>query len=454
MKLELFYKSFLARACCAILLASSLTYADTDESFMEATKAFSSEGSVFELESKKLMTNTQEVDKAMQNFEHILMIPHKTSQALITLDNALTTIELGLTAAEQVPQTRAKAQELKQNLETAHKSITNASNTMKKVDNNILPLLKATHKAEVTTSKLVDIEDSFRNIGIGYINTVGKVSQCDHDAIIISILQNSRVAYSEIDQDMKNINNTYDTVKKIPQDAIVAIAKQIEKISLLEDPLVSFNNQLKPLYVPLNELRYVLDKRISLEAPYPCGVKTCTREQSFPCGTKTCKKNCGITSCKYPCGVKTCSQKVPYPCGVKTCHVDISMSVADAIKGADAIEHKIESILSSTIYTALKEVGLGSIKHEIEDKANALIKPVLNSLNLNVDTSLPRLDVDLDINMIEKGITDITKFEAELTKLASLLDMHSPVFKPSSVELEKMYADMKGILNSPHCQTK
>lgn len=454
MKLELFNKGFLARGLCVILATASFMYADTDEAFIEASKAFLNEGAVFESESKRLMNNTHEVDKALQDFEHILMVPHKTSQALITLDKALDTIEVGLTAAEQVPQTRAQAQKLKQDLQAVHKPISNASDTMKKVDDKILPLLKATHNAEVTAAKLVDVEDSFRGVGISYINTVGKVSQCDHDAVVIAILQNSRAVYSDIDKEMKNINNTYDTVKRIPQEAIVAIAKQIEKIRLLEEPLIHFNNQLKPLYVPLNQLRHVLDQRIGVSAPYPCGVKTCYKEQSFPCGTKICKKNCGLTTCKYPCGVKTCSQKIPYPCGVKTCDVDISMSVGDAIKGADAIERKIESILSSTIYTALKEAGLGSIKRELEDKANALLKPVLSALDLHVDTSLPRLDVEFDMKMIEKGIADIAKFEAELVKLAAILDMHSPTFQPHSIKLEKMYTDMKGILNSPRCQAK
>ncbi len=452
MKSGLFNKGFFLRVWCIILATSSFMYADTDAAFMDASKAFSSEGAVFESESKQLMNNTHEVDKALQDFEHILMVPHKTSQALITLDNALTTIKLGLSAAEQVPQTRAQAQKLKQDLESVHKPIASASETMKKVDDKIFPLLKATHKAEVTAAKLVDVEDSFRTIGMNYINTVGKVSQCDHDAVVIAILQNSRTVYSDIDKEMKNINNTYDAIKRIPQEAITAITKQIEKVRLLEEPLVRFNNQLKPIYDPLNELRRVLDQRIGVKAPYPCGVKTCYHEQSYPCGAKTCKKNCGLTTCTYPCGVKTCSQKVPYPCGVKSCDVDISMSVADALKGADAIEHKIESILSSTIYTALKEVGLGSIKRELEDKANALVKPVLSALDLHVDTSLPRLDVDFDMKMIEKGIADIAKFEAELAKLSAIIDMHSPTFQPHSVKLEKMYVDMKGILSSPRCQ--
>ena len=44
MKSELFNKGFFLRAWCIILATSSFMYADTDTAFMDASKAFSSEG--------------------------------------------------------------------------------------------------------------------------------------------------------------------------------------------------------------------------------------------------------------------------------------------------------------------------------------------------------------------------------------------------------------------------
>ena len=442
------FKGFIGKLGFILLVASPLAYAANDEAFMQSANALFSEEKVFEGESKRLMDNTHQVDQALINFETVLMAEHKTAQALITLDNALTTIEKGLSIAEQVPQTREQAQKLKKDLETIHKPVASSAKTMSAVDAKVVPLLNATQKAEKVASKLVVIEDGFRHVSMSYFNTVGLVSQCEHDDMIIGIMDHSRMVYTDIDKEMKRINDTYDTVKRIPEKSFHEIRVQLEKIIPLEAPLVRLHDTLEPLYHVLNDLEHVLDKRIGVKPGYPCGADVCYREQSYPCGTKTCHKY----GAPYPCGVKTCTQKVPYPCGVKTCHVDISMSVSDALKGTEVIERKIESLLSSTAYKALKEIGLGSVIKDLENQANALVKPVLSKLNLAIDTNLPRLDIDFDIRLIDMGIADIGNFEAELLKLSAILDMNSPTFSPYNQKLGTINGDIKSALNSPRCK--
>ncbi len=451
MKSQWFRKSFLVKMVCVASLMGSSLYANIDDDFSNSAKAFFDEGHVFQGESKRLMDNTHQVDKALIDFEHILMVPHRTAQALKSLDSALETIKIVLMAAEQVPEVRMDAEKLKHDLEIIHKPVSEASKTMQKVDAKVVPLLNVTHKAEVVAGKLVTIEDKFRHVGIDFINGVGLVSQCEHDGVIIDIMNHSRIVYTDIDKEMRRINDTYDNVKKIPERSTQEIAKEIEKIRVLEEPLVRLIHQLDPLLGVLNDLRHVLDKRIGVKPGYPCGADICHKEQSYPCGTKTCTKHVFGKKIHYPCGVKTCKEKVPYPCGVKTCHVDITMSVSDALKGADAIEHQIEAMLSATAYKALKEIGLGSIIKDLEHQANGLVRPILSKLHLNIDTRLPRLDVDIDMKLIDMGIADITKFEAELEKLGVILDMRSPTFSPYAPKLDKLNLDIKSVLNSPRC---
>ena len=442
------FKGFIGKLCCILIVASSLAHANNDDAFIKSANALFDEEKIFEIESKRLMDNTHQVDQALLNFETVLMAEHKTAQALITLDNALTTIEKGLSIAEQVPQTKEQAQKLKKDLETIHKPVASSAKTMSAIDAKVVPLLNATQKAEKVTSKLVVIEDGFRHVSMSYFDTVGLVSQCEHDDMIIGIMDHSRLVYTDIDKEIKRINDTYDTVKKIPEKSFHEIRVQLEKIIPLEAPLVRLHDTLEPLYHVLNDLEHVLDKRIGVKPGYPCGADVCYREQSYPCGTKICHKY----GAPYPCGIKTCTEKVPYPCGIKTCHVDITMSVFDALKGSDAIERKIESILSSTAYKALKEIGLGSIIKDLENQANTLVKPILSKLNLNIDTSLPKLDIAFDLNLIDAGIADIGKFEAELVKLSAILDMHSPTFSPYSQKLNIISTDIKSVLSSPRCK--
>lgn len=232
------------------------------------------------------------------------------------------------------------------------------------------------------------------------------------------------------------------------------IFREIEKIKQLEKPIMELNAKLKPLYDQLKELQYVLDKHIGIKPGYPCGPKICYREVYFACGVKTCTKHTLLGKVHYPCGTKNCSQKTPYPCGVKTCSVDIAMTVADALKGANAIEHKMESILSSTIYSALKTVGIGALIHDLENEANNVIKPVLSKLHLNIDTRLPNLDISLDTKLIDKGIADIDKFEKELEQLLSNIDTKGPKLSPYLQKLEKINGEIKSILKLPICKKK
>lgn len=452
MKSVPFRKCLFLKLCSLLVVFSPMLYANTDDDFIKASKGFFNEGEVFSSQSKLLMDNTHQVDQELLDFKNALMLVHRTSQALKTLDSGLNAVNEGLMVAEQVPQTREKAQKLKQDLEKIHKPISNASKTMENIDAKIVPILNITTKAEGVASKLVIGENVFRKAGINYINGVGLVSQCVHDEMIIDILNHSRVVYTDIDKEIKRINDTYANVRQIPEKTMLEILKQIEKIKLIEEPIVRLNEKLKPLYDTLKELSHVLDKRIGVNPGYPCGADICHHDESYPCGTKTCTKHVFGKKVHYPCGVETCTKKVPYPCGVKTCHVEITMSAADALKGADAIEHEIESKLSSTIFKALKAIGLGSIIHDLENQANSLLKPILSKLNLNIDTRLPNLDIDLDTKLLEMGIADIGKFESELEKLGAIVDMRSPTFSPYSQQLDKISVDIKSILNSPRCK--
>lgn len=449
-----FKKSYFIRLLCLMLVSSSLMYANADEAFVKASKDFFDKGRMFSGESKQLMVNTQQVDKELLDFERALMIPHKTSQALRTLNQILNAVNEGLMIAEQVPETREQAQKLRASLEQIHTPVAKASKSMDSIDKKIVPLLKAAHKAEVVSSKLVIAENTYRNMGISYVKGVGALTKCKDNKIIIKILNESTVVYKEMDIRLKQINDAYASARKVPEDTMKEIIKEIEKIQQIEKPVMELTAKLKPLYDQLKELRYILDKRIGIRPGYPCGPKICFHEVPFPCGVKTCSKHVAFVKVYYPCGTKMCSQKTPYPCGIKTCSVNISMSVADAIKGASKIEHKIESVLSSTIYSALKTVGIGSLVHDLEKQADNIIRPILSKLHLNIDTRLPSLNISLETKLLDKGIVDIDKFEKELEQILSNMDIKGAKLSPYVKKLEKLNGEIESVLKSPICEAK
>ncbi|OIP53194.1 MAG: hypothetical protein AUK54_09540 [Helicobacteraceae bacterium CG2_30_36_10] len=247
------------KLCFALYMTSSFAYAQGDDAFLQSVHALFDEEKVFQLESKRLMDNTQEVDRALINFETVLSAEHKTAQALITLDTALGTIEKALSIAEQIPQTKEQAQVLKKNIATAHKPVVSAAKTMSQIDVKVVPLLKATQKTQKVASTLVKVETGFRQMSLRYFDTVGLVAQCENDDMILGIVNHSRIVYTDIDKEVKRINDTYDNIKHIPQKSLHALNVEFAKLAKLEAPIVSLHNRLEPLYNALNDLDHVLN---------------------------------------------------------------------------------------------------------------------------------------------------------------------------------------------------
>lgn len=444
-------KKVMKSCILATTLSLSFAYANDAETFVNSSKNFGDTVSHFNTESNRLMNNTHEVDKTLLDFEHTLLLPHKTADALNTLDRTLQSVKLGLMVAEQIPQTKAQATKLKSSLEIVHKPISSAAKTVTKIDKAIHPLLVATDKAEKMAAKTIDLEGDFSSLSHDYFEGIHVAQMCNHGKSMISIMDGSSKVYQEITKDFKIVNDKYESAKKIPEEIMHQITQKIKGINDALHMANMLNSQLHPLQDPLDELKQILDKKIGVKPSYPCGPKICYHETKYPCGTKTCKKNCGFKTCKYPCGVKYCTQKTPYPCGVKECDIDITMSVADALQGADFIENKIQSMISATALSALKKIGLDGVIKEIEHKANALVKPILAKLHLNLDISEPKLDVSLDMNYIQKAISDLNAFEVEMAKFESMLDYHGKIFNPYIIELNKYKAELKKLVD---CEKK
>jgi len=425
-------RSALSALCLALLAPVGISHA---EDFNNASNAFYSETHAFYSESDRLVKNTQQVDETLVNLERVLQVPHRAAQGLKTLDVTLTAVKDGLAAAEAVPQTREKAKKLKASLEIIQKPVHSAASTADNIDKATTPAREATQKAEQTCRRVLNAEGELKHISTGYFDQVDHLVQCTHshpniEPASIKIVGGTTAVYIEVDKEMKLVNDKYEEAVQAPAKALHAIEEQIAPLEKLISPVELLNRRLEPLRGPLVELKTILDHRVGVSFSFPvpgiCHKKGVSAP--YPCGVKTCKKWPGI---KYPCGTKWCSKSVdiPYPCP-KDQHVDITMSVSDALQGADAIEKKIESMLSSTAWTALKTVGVDKIVHELQNKANSLVNVVLSKLHLDVDASLPSLNIAFNANVFNAALADINKLGDVLNQFEPMLDVGSHTFKP------------------------
>ncbi len=431
-----------------------------EEGFRKSATAFFNETKTFTAESKLLIDNTQEVDTALLNLETALSVPSKVATALIQLDNTLANIKQISVVAKQVPQTREKAQQLEKNVDAIKPSVAKAAETAAKVDKAVEPVRTATNKAETAVSTALDYEIAFRTFALTYFDGINKIIACSTAANptikaktqkgTIKILDGSTASFKVIDAGMTKVNQTYASTVAMPEKALKATISEIsEQIRQLEPILTSVNglqDKLKTLNNTLAELRKVLDQSIGFSFDYPCGPKMCSQSVPYPCGTQMCKGE--FTD--YPC-TKTCYEDVPYPCGVKTCSEGVSMSLSTVINGADAIETKIESLLSSTAWQVLKTIGVKKYVDDLIKQANSLTNPVLNKLNLNIAMDLPDLNIKLNTGKLDASIPQFTALNNPMMQISKSIDMKNPVFAPDIAKLQLLDKDNLYLVTSSGC---
>ncbi len=449
--------------CCLTVLSlimlvlAPFTHAE-DPPFIKSSTAFYNEADTFRVESNQLIDNTQEVDTFLLNFENALAVPHNVATALKQLNDTLAVVKQAIVVAKQVPQTRDKAQKLEKNLDSIKPPVANAAEKAAEVDRNVEPVRNAASKATAAVETTLENETALRAFAVTYLDLVEKLSECADtkpalEQPTIGILDGSTKSFKKIDQGIKPVNQAYATTVAAPEKTLKAATTKIEeKIKQLEQLLKSVNGlqgQLNPLATPLAELKKVLDQSVGFSFAYPCGTKMCSQSTPYPCGVKICKKY----GAKYPCGTKICHKEVPFPCGVNTCSEKVSISVGTVINGADAVEQKIEALLSSTAWEALKVVGVKKYVDELQSKANSLVNPILKKFNLDISTTLPSLDVSIDPTSLTNATHQLTQLAEALTQIGKKIDMSNTTFAPEIKNLDSLQGDITGLLKTSGCQT-
>lgn len=432
-----------------------------DEGFRKSATAFFNETKTFTAESKLLIDNTQEVDTALLNLETALSVPSKVATALKTLDNTLANIKQMIVVAKQVPQTRAKAEQLEKNVDAIKPSVAKAAETAARLDKAVEPVRIATNKTEIAVSTALDYEIVFRTFALTYFDGINKVIACSNvnptikaktQKGTIKILDGSTASFKVIDTGIIKVNQTYASTVAMPEKALKATISEIsEQIKQLEPILTSVNglqDKLKTLNNTLAELRKVLDQSIGFSFDYPCGPKICTQSTPYPCGTKMCDG--GKYAPDYPCA-KICYEEVPYVCGVKTCSEGVSMSLSTVINGADEIETKIESLLSSTAWKALKTIGVKKYVDDLIKHANSLTNPVLSKLNLDIAMTLPDMNITLNTGKLDASIPQFTAIDNPMTQIGNSIDMKNPLFAPDIAKLQLLDKDNLYLVTSSGC---
>jgi len=456
MKQTLLHASRHALICLTALVAPHAAQADQSQEFMKSSTAFFTESETFEKESTLLIRNTQEVDDALVKLENALSVPHKLATALKKLDNTLDTIKQMLGVAKLVPQTKTQAENLEQRLNAIHPNVKKAAASAEKFDKSVEPFRDATNMAEEAAATCLVGERTIQQAAFGYVNTVEALANCvekqpSTEPPAITLLNRSSESFVKINAGMKKANETYDTTVGMPAKALQATIDEIlRQVKQMEELLAAVNRlqgDLGPLNDALAELKKVLDQSVSVSFDYPCGPKMCSQKVPYPCGVKTCKK----WGASYPCGTKWCDKEAPYVCGVTTCDAGVSMSVGTIINSANEIERKIEAMLSSTAWEALKVIGVSKAVDDLKKKANDVFKPVMSRLRLDFPVDLPNLNLPFDVKPLTDAVPKFTQLGNSMMQFSKIVSLENPAFGPNFGQLEKLKVETTGLLRNAGC---
>ncbi len=462
----------------ALLLPLTIQGANANklEEFVQASKAFMLEGHVFKNESKQLLDNTVEVQNVLIELEKDLSDTHKVTTNLKKLDKGLQTIRTILKGVSVVPQIRQKVETLIQQIDKVITPVHSAKMAMVNVDKVVQPMLTTTQKAVKANGKIIHAEEKLRHGNLLYIQKVQKATSCLKNEFMIHVLNKSRFNYNIVDQNLKQVNTAYAQAKRVPEELIHRVMNELRALLKVDGLLHQITAKLENLYHPLNHLNYLLKQKVSINLPYICGVKTCVKRHSYPCGVKicnhrvsydclkTCKKHtifgettypCGTKKCyknvDYPCGTKMCEKDMKYHCGTKTCHVSIALSVEDILHGVDAIEAKIQSLISDIAWKSLKKVGLKSYIKELQDKANALLEDALRQLHLDINLDIPNIPT-LHVEELKQLVNALENFMKQIETLDAKIDLKALLPQQNYLELKQFYIDLDKKL--PECLKK
>ena len=363
---------------------------------------------------------------------------HNTSVKIYKADHGIEETQKILSVISKLPKIGSKANAINNSLKLLHAPLHKANEGMKLVEKATKPLLKTTTQLQNSTQKAIKAEESFRHSNLAYIDKVGQASQCFHNAWMIGVLNDSAHAYKIIDDRLYILNNEYDKAKQAPMKALHALLSELKSLADIDPAL---NTMLKRMEIYYDSLHGVLNKKVSISIPYPCGIKTCYKDVPYVCGTETCHKkidyDCGVKFCtehtflgktkypcgtkkchktvSYPCGVKTCYHKTPYPCATEECHYNVSIEIKKVLGDLNSILEQLQSLMPNTVIDTLGSIGLKEIAKQLKKRAQEEIGRILDKLTQKKLPGMPHIQIP-DHQLL-------LNLEAELSKLHQVIKL-------------------------------
>jgi predicted nucleic acid-binding Zn-ribbon protein len=305
------------------------------------------------------ITNGNALHTDIQTAIDVLDALNALATGLKGLDNAMGTASDLLAYAKDIPETAEKATQLDNKIEKIHPSVENADKKVGALNTKLTPLRTKLTSFNPNLEKAVKGAEAFRTAMLQYSQIIDEAQRC------ISSLPDGK-AKDDLQAKLNQLSDKSDravvdlnNLLQAPIKAIKAADDEIQKkIAPLEAKLQQVQKDVNALLTKLND---ILGPLQDLERTLNASV--CT---SFPYWNPL-----------HPTHIH---------------HYNVCMSVREAKQGIDEIKRLIEKIVGKTLYKFAEKFGVDKLAHDLEDKANSALKPILDKLHLDLDVNVPGLN--------------------------------------------------------------
>lgn len=329
----------------------------------------------------------------LETYEHHLNIPHELHHDIKTSRSRLNTITDIIKLAKVIPDLREPIKQLTPTIDSVDNKLKTAENTANKIKKITDPVKEKIILLEKKVHQLHKALDKLKSKGVKptrkKIQKLDKClgeykaehsNSCEIQPLAFSTANKVKPSVDETNKQLAEIINAVNTVKQ-QVNKLPKIDTQIADLHNLIDQINQYNHKLNPLYSKLKALKHKFNSKVGFSFKYPNPI--------LPM----------------------------HPLRMSTKHVRIS--VYDALKSFDAIEKKIENILSSTLYKVLEGIGIDGyikdIQKSAKDAVNSLISPIKKLVDDALNASIPGLNsfkpsfnsIQLNVGNIENALPSI-----------------------------------------------
>lgn len=278
------------------------------------------------------------------------------------LETAINTVYTAAETAEAIPQAREKAKKVKETLAPAKANVTAARQRLDKIVAKTEPLRR---KLETAAERAGQLNEGLWLLDQGVItqipNATAIANRCllrSPEAIQPCVSRTLDSKADEVDRIVREYDKAVLLLLSNPGDWLPSVeffnpfGAELTAIDAMRADLERLVGRLEALTSQLGTLNAVLDRSFSFKFPYP---------------------------------------DPAWDNPIRTSDYKVSVSFRTIIKGVDAIESEIESILSSFLWDVLKGLGVGKYVKMLQDAADDAVNYALNLVHFDVNLDLPSM---------------------------------------------------------------